>query len=117
MKQGVSQSPVQSDTGQQLHTCAGGVARLDGRVIDFADVLVFVRVMLVRAFARPRRLGGSGVEAPAMVAWASSAGIPVQAHRTDMVAEAVAARRRQGAELFNGRGGAGRGGWRLPGAF
>ena len=51
MKQGVSQSPVQSDTGQQLHTCAGGVARLDGRVIDFADVLVFVRVMLVRAFA------------------------------------------------------------------
>ena len=102
---------MKSDAVVNSPTCAGGVVRLDCRIIDFADVLVSVRAMLVWGFARPRKPRSSGVETPAMVAWTSSSGIPVQALRTDMVAGALAVRRRrwrrQGAELFNGRSGAG----------
>ena len=41
-----------------------------------------------------------------MVAWTSSSGIPVQAYRTDMVAEALAVRRRRH-ERAEGQGAAG----------
>ena len=68
------------------------LVRLDGRIIDFADVLVSVRVMLVGGLRNP---GGSGVEAPAMVAWTSSSGIRVQAYRADMVAKGLAVKRRR----------------------
>ena len=86
MKLGLSQSPVQSDDAVNIHSSMAGVVRLDGRIIDFADVLVSVRVMLVGGFAQPRKPGSSGVEAPAMEAWTSSSSIPVQAYRTVMVA-------------------------------
>ena len=80
---------------RSTYICVGrGRLRLNGRIIDFADVLVSVRVILVGGFARPCKPGGSGVEAPAMVAWTSSSGISVQAYRTVMVAEALAVRRR-----------------------
>ena len=85
MKLGVSKEPVQS--GSEVHSCRAGRQRLEGRIIDFADVLVPVRVMLVGGLARPREPGGSGVEAPAVVAWTSSSGISVQACRMDMVAD------------------------------
>ena len=53
VKLGVSQSPVQSDDAVNIHSSRAGVVRLDGRIIDFADVLVSLRVMLVGGLARP----------------------------------------------------------------
>ena len=56
MKLGVPE-PGQSDT---LHSCRAGVVRLDGRIIDFADVLVSVRAMLVGGLLDLVSLGGLG---------------------------------------------------------
>ena len=48
-----------------------------------------------------------------MVAWTSSSGIPVQPYRTDVVAEAMAVRRRWRWRWRGERGG----GWRLCGGL
>ena len=90
MKLGVSQSPVQSDDAGSTYIRQGLVSYVS---MAESSASLTVRVMLVGGCARPRKHGGSWVETPAMVVWTSSSGMPVQAYRAVMVAEALAVRR------------------------